>query len=521
MRVPSKARDIADEEELQAKAKFALSVLYSVARAAYGPKAGVVWIENIYGDPLVSRDGVTNLDSVHLADPVANMVARGAIEASRQSDRNVGDGTTAVIILAWHLYKVARRLVAGGYNRMVVETMLNDLVGEVDGYIDAIKLDATPKLLRAVAKVSSGDEALGELLADAMEEVGPDGGITIEDDLGKAVHTEITKGFYWPKGYTSVQLINDTAALESRFNDVPILITEKRMATASDIAPILDKIVGAKISNLVIVGQLEAEALAVLATLRLQGLLTATPVDVPAFAGLRSLMLGDLALVTDGTVLLPGTDSHDFTINMLGAAERVVITSNSTSIIGREGNVGEVDQRITELQSQYDDTESPTDKEAIKSRIGRLRGAMAIIHVGGASEIEQREVKLRVQDAVRAVQAAHVGGVVPGGGVALALALSSNAQTSPAFKEALAAPFKDLAENAGLNAEELLSKLNPDKPWYGFDLRNAKYEDLGAHGVVDPANVIREVVRNSVSVVAKIIIGTAALTLNDREARRE
>jgi chaperonin GroEL len=510
-------KQVTHEESFQAAAGRALEALYLVAKAAYGPKAGVAWLENVYGDPLVSRDGVTNLEAVYLEDPVENMIARGAIQASKENNKQVGDGTTAVIILTYHLYKEARKLVAAGYNRMEVSEQLDVLVEEVEEYVTKLAIKADTKLLQSVAKVSAGNDVLGELISDTIAEVGVDSGVTIEDYAGDGVWPELVEGFYWPKGYTSVQLINDSAKLESRFDDVAILITEKRLATASDIAPILDKIVGQKIHDLVIVGEVDQEALAVLATLRVQGILTATPVDVPAYGGLRSLMLEDLAVTTGGKVLLPGVSPSDFDIEMLGTAEKVIITGNSCSIIGREGDELAITKRIKELQNQYEQAVSPVDRQAIESRLGRLRGKMAIIHVGGATDVEQQEAKLRVQDAVCAVLAASQSGVVPGGGVCLA-----NARTQSPFGKTLQAPFKELVENAGQNPQALVSHLDPAKPWQGFDLKDeGLVEDLKTAGILDPAEVVRQTVRNSVSVVQKIITGTVALTFMDREAKRE
>lgn len=518
--MPSRVRTIIPEDKFQQSAADGLETLYEVAKAAYGPKAGVAWIENTYGDPLVSRDGVTNLDNVYLEDPVANMVARGAIQASKQSNRQVGDGTTAVIILTYHLYKAARKLIAGGYNRMEVEARLTGLVELVETYVDKIKVEVTPEILAGVARISCGNQVMGDLIAEVVKDIGPDGGISIQDYPGYGVWPEVTDGFYWPKGYSSVQLINDPAALESRFTDVAILISEKRLATSSDIAPILDSIVGAGIKDLVIVGEVEQEAMAVLATLRVQGMLTATPVDVPAFAGNRSLMLSDLALVTGGSVLLPGVGSKDFRPEILGTASKVVITGNSTSIIGREGNSEDIQSRVAELTTQFDESEVSTDREAIRERIGRLKGQMAIIHVGGATEVEQRETKLRVQDAVCALQAATRSGVVPGGGVTLAGARTDDGN----FNDALDSPFKDLVANTGYNPEAKLGKLDLDaQPWFGFDLKHMTDEpdDLLALGIVDPAEVTKETIRNAVSVVSKIITGTVAITYTDRSVRHE
>lgn len=511
----SKAKVITYEDDFHRAAAEALEALYKVAKAAYGPSDGVAWVENTYGDPLVSRDGVTNLDSVHLTDPVANMIARGAIQASKRSNSEVGDGTTAVIILAHHLYKQAYKYLIGGYPRTEIVESLRELVSEIETWVDSIKIKATPELLKAVAIVSCGEEALGALVADTVAAAGPYGGVPIFDSSLDGVLAEVVDGFYWPKGFTSVELINDKTKNEANYGDVAILISQKRLATVSDIAPILDKIVGAGISDLVIIGDVDQEALGVLALLRTQGTLTCTPVDVPAQGGHRALMLDDLALVTGGKVIPPSFDPKEFDPSMLGAAQKVQITATSCNILGIEGDKKLIKSRIKSLEKQYDESSNPGDKQTISTRLGRLRGQVGIIHVGGATEIAQQETKLRVQDAVCAVQAASKGGVVPGGGVSLAVAKVSS------FKAAVQAPFKDLVENSGGNPEWSLGKLRSNNPWKGYDLTTLELTDLKERGIVDPAEVTKQTIINAVSVVEKIVRGTVAITYADRESRRE
>lgn len=516
----SKARRLVTEEEFQEAAKAGLYALYILAKSAYGPKAGVAWVEAPYGAPLVSRDGVSNIDKLYLEEPVANMVVQAAKQASKANDQKVGDGTTAVAILSYHLYLAARKLIAGGHNRMEVSQFLSDMEQEAVDWVEKLKIEADTDTLKHVAAISSGDEAIGAMISDVIEEVGTEGGVTLQDSPGLTTYSEVVEGFYWPKGYTSVQLINDPASLEARYENVPILIAEKRLATVPDIAPILDKIVGAGRNELVIVGDVDQEALSVLLVARLQGKITTTVVDVPVYAGVRSLFLDDLALVTGGKVLAQGSNAEDFDLDTLGRGEKVVITGNSTSIIGREATKKEITARVTELTKQMEEAEYPSDREAIRTRLGRLTGKMAILHVGGATEVEQKEVKERVRDAVCAVQAAARGGVVPGGGVTLALAGAHSKDHY--FDQALQMPFRDLVQNAGGNGEGYLAQLDSGKPWLGFNLKTrGSLTDLKKEGILDPALVVTETVQNAASVVRKIITGTVGLTYIDREARHE
>lgn len=515
--MPNQIRKVIFDDEVQDRIKAALEEAYGLAKRSYGPKAGIALIEQSYGAPIASRDGVTNLKKLYLEDPVENMVVAIAKQASEQNNRKVGDGTTAVIILTYHLYTAARKLLAAGHNRMEVAAQLEkDAVLALE-QINALKIEATESILQSVATISAGDEAVGAMIADIIQEVGIEGGVTVEDYKGLGITNEIVDGFYFPKGYTHISLINDPTNLESHHTNVPILITEKRLATTPDIAPILDQIVGAGIKDLVIVGEVGDEALSVLLLNRMKGIISATVVDVPVFAGSRSVFLEDLAILTGGQVFLPGASATDFDVEMLGAAEKVEITGYSTAIIGSDGAHEDVEVRLTELREQLKEATNPIDIEAIKDRLARLTGKVAIIRVGGATEIEQGEVKLRVQDAVCAVQSAIRGGVCPGGGVALARL------TGLAFEDAFKQPFKQLVENAGLNAEAHLALVEAAKPWHGFNLRGSSskpIELLGA-GVVDPALVLTEIVQNATSIVAKLITTNSAITYVDRENKHD
>lgn len=515
--MPNQIRKVIFDDEVQDRVKAALEEAYGLAKRSYGPKAGIALIEQSYGAPLASRDGVTNLKKLYLEDAVENMVVAITKQASEQNNRKVGDGTTAVVILTYHLYMAARKLLAAGHNRMEVAALLEQDAVKALEQINALKIEATESILQSVATISAGDEAVGAMISDVIQEVGIEGGVTVEDYKGLGTPNKIVDGFYFPKGYTHISLINDPTNLESHHTNVPILITEKRLATTPDIAPILDQIVGAGIKDLVIVGEVGDEALSVLLLNRMKGIISATVVDVPVYAGSRSLFLEDLAVLTGGQVFLPGASATDFDVEMLGAAEKVEITGYSTAIIGTDGAFIDVEVRIEELREQLKEATNQIDIEAIKDRLARLTGKVAIIQVGGATDIEQGEVKLRVQDAVCAVQAAIRGGVCPGGGVTLARL------TDLTFSDAFKQPFKQLVENAGLNPEAHLAHVEAAKPWHGFNLRRPteKPIDLLKTGVVDPALVLTEIVQNATSIVAKLITTNSTITYVDRENKHD
>lgn len=510
-------RTIVSGEELDKKTLEGVEAVYQVAKAAYGPRSGNVLIESNYGDPILSHDGVFNVDKVHLEDPVANMAVRTIVQASKTTNMKAGDGTTAAVILAYHLYLEARKLVAAHTeNRMHVARELRKTAEIAIEYIDSIKIEVTDQLLRGVAIISASDGAIGEMLADTIKEVGEYGGIIIENFAGSGIYNDIVDGFYFRKGFTEVNLINDPSNLESRFENVAILVTEKRIQTVTDIAIILDKILDKDIRELVIVGSIEPEVTATLIKNRLGGIITVSVVDAPVFGSLRTLFFDDLAMYTGATVLTPGANADDFEIEMLGEG-KVVMNEFSTTILNGDGEKKILNTRIKQLEEELAVAESAVTQEAIRERLGRLKGKIAIVKVGGATEVEQREVKLRVQDAICAVQAAMKEGVVPGGGTTLATMVIGSI-----FDDAFKKPFRVLMENAGRNPEQLLGKIIEADAWQGYDLRNDASElvDLLDKGVVDPALVIKEVIKNATSVAAELIKTTIALPLSDRENKR-
>jgi chaperonin GroEL len=513
------ARKVVYGEELQTKISKGIEQIYQVAEAAYGPKAGNVLIEQPYGDPLVSRDGVTNVDRVFLADPIENQAAAIIKQASRKSNKKVGDGTTAVVILSYYLYSEARKLISGGHNQMEVARQLKATAADVMRQIDDMKKPVTDELLRHVANISAGDPAIGEMIADVIHEVGIDGGVTIEDFAGVGIYNEIVDGFYFRRGFTNINLTKDPSNLESRHENVPILISEKRLTTSTDVAPILDKIVGKGIRELVIVADVGEEALGVLLLNRLKGIITTTVVDSPVFGAMRSLFLEDLAIVTGGKVYLSGANPQDFDTDMLGAAGKVIVNEFSTTVLNGDGGGQEVEERVRDLRAQLAEASSEITIDALKGRLSRLTGKIAIVRVGGATETEQGETKLRVQDAICAVQAAIKDGIVPGGGIALA-------RCEPLeFEDAFQQLFKTLVNNAGLNAEEALWKALRKPTWYGYDLNREDFNyepiDLLKAGIVDPTSVIKEVVQNATSVVSQLVTLKASIYFKDREMKND
>jgi chaperonin GroEL len=513
-------KDVVFGDDLHSKIASGFKKVYNVAKESYGPNAGNALIEYPYGDPLISRDGVTNVNKLILEDGIENATVQIARQASAHSDQTVGDGTTGAIILAYHLYTAGRKLIAAGENQMVVSRRITAAADEAVKQVDKMKTPLTTRsgkidleLLEHVSQTSAGDEAIGAMVADTINTIGADGGVTIEDFAGRGVFNEIVEGFYFRKGLVSAYLAKDPANLESKHYKAPILILDKQLSAQNEAADLLEKIV-AKFKELVIIGSVTGDALAFIVQMRLSNKILVSIVDPPYDA--RSLFLEDLALMTGATVVTEGFDTDEFNLNMLGFAEKAVITTQGTTLLGSDGEQEKVEERAAELRKQLEETTNPYDIEMIRARISRLTGKVAIIRVGGAIETEQKEVKLRVQDAVGAAQAALKDGILPGGGTTLA-------RLDVPFKDAFEAPFKQLAQNSGVNAERLLFQLQESRPGYGFDLKNVseKPVDLIKAGVVDPSLVVKEIILNAASVASKLLTTSSGITLVNREEKHD
>ena len=513
------SRKITYGQEFQIAKDNGVRAAYELAKAAYGPSVGNVAIELNFGFPDVSRDGVTNLQKLYLEDPNENMAARIVVQASEKSNKLVGDGTTAVVILSYHLYQAATKLIAAGHNRMQVKKLLDEVAYKAIEGVNKLKIDATPELVRSVAKVSASDEAIGNMVADTVEQVGEEGNIIVEEFDGIGSYNEEVEGFWFRQGFTEKFLINDLSNLESRLNDISIFITEKPLTTAADIGPILNKIIadGGKGVEVMIIGTVDGEALATLALNKVNGNIFPTLVDVPVNGPMRGLFLDDVATITGATVLPLGAKSSSFDLEMLGGAQKVVVNSHSTTIIEGDGDDELINSRLNELRNQLKEAESLVDREIISKRIAQLTGKISIIRVGAPTEVNRGEIRKRVEDSIAATQAALRDGVVPGGGVCLARIAPDD------FKEAWQAPLETLADNAGLNPKEALYKVLEAKDWQGYDLRNytGKTVDLVKAGIIDPAEVVKEAIRNASSVVGTLITTTTGITYIDRTQKSD
>lgn len=501
---------ITDRDEYQKIISEASQTLYDVAKTAYGPAAGNVVLGFKHGAPMLSRDGVTNIKQVRSENPFEDDVIQAIKQVSEKNNQKVGDGTTAVVILAHHLLIAAQRLEGKGYNPMEIARMLKQAEQVAIKYINSIKEPTTDNFLDKVATISAGNPELGAMIADVMREVGKDGGVIIEQYEGLGVHNELIDGFYFNKGYKDTELINDPALNQSNHYEVPILVSSKVFNTRVDIDPILNTIHQSGFKELVIIGEVNNEALEVLKIVKASGKMIVVCVDPPYMVGGRTLFLDDISLMI-GATTYNGVDFKPE--EHIGNAKEVIITEHATTILEGDGEKKDIKERISSLRKQLKEEEHPGSIQFIKDRLARLTNKMAIIRVGGAIEFERDETKLRVQDSVCAVQSAMKDGILPGGGTTLARIEGTD------FDEAFKEPFKQLMENAGLNPATYLAKLQSSEGWMGFNLNNLSDEvvDLLDEGVIDASLVIREVVTNAVSIVAGLITASAAISHPEKE----
>lgn len=504
------SKEILYGEEARQKIANGLTVMYEVARAAYGPKAGNVMYEHNWpvGAAKISRDGVTNLKRVTLADRAENIAAKAVLQASEKNNAIAGDGTTAVAILTYHLYMAARKLVSSGYNQMEVARMIDETAEKALAYIDSVKQEVQDGDMLAVAKVACGDDGIAELLANTVKEVG-EGGVTVEEHTGLGVYAEVIDGFYMRKGFTDVRLVKDGGSLSSDFENVPIFITNKVISEQREIATIVNKIVGAGHKELLILGEVIHDANEFLVNNR-KNILT-TVAGIPATAGMKSIVLDDIATMVGGRVYEQAESAANFTLEYLGAAERVIVEELNTTIMNGAGEAKAIVHRLKELEKQLKAESAAITTTVIKDRINRLKGKVGIVKVGAPTDIDREELRLRIDDAVCALQAARASGTVPGGGTTLARV------TGTPFDETLQQLFIELMNNAGEKAEYRLGKVLEKEVGYGYDLKNMTDEpiDLREAEVIDPVLVIQEVVRNAASVASRLITTSVVIVFSD------
>ena len=494
--------------------------LADTVKITLGPKGRNVVLDKKYGAPLITNDGVSIAKEVELPDPFENMGAQLVKEVSTKTNDVAGDGTTTATLLAQAMIHEGLKNLAAGANPIVVKKGMAKAVEAAVAEVkkQAKKVDGSNDIAR-VGAVSSGDEEIGKLIADAMEKVSADGVITIEESKTAETYSEVVEGMQFDRGYITPYMVTDTEKMEAVIDDAYILITDKKISVISDILPILEQLVQSGKKLVIIAEDVEGEALNTLIVNRLRGTLNVVCVKAPGFGDRRKEMLQDIAILTGGTVVSEevGLELKTATIDMLGRARQVKVTKENTTIVDGAGDATAIKDRVAQIRSQIANTTSDYDKEKLQERLAKMAGGVAVIKVGAATETEMKEKKLRIEDALNATRAAVEEGVVAGGGTifvnvipaveALLDSVDGDEKTGvQIIAKALEAPIRQIAANAGLDGSVILEKVrNSGKLGYGFDAYKEEYCDKVAAGIIDPAKVTRSALENAASVSAMVL----------------
>ncbi len=500
--------------------------LANAVKVTLGPKGRNVIIDKKFGAPTVTKDGVTVAKEIELEDAVENMGAQMVKEVASKTSDVAGDGTTTATVLAQAIYREGLKYVTGGANPMDLKRGIDIAVTEL---VAGLKDISSPiKENREIAQVgtisANNDSAIGNLIASAMEKVGKDGVITVEEAKSTEDKLDVVEGMQFDRGYLSPYFVTNADTMETELEDPFILIHDKKISSMKDLLPILEKIAQSGRSMLIVAEDLEGEALATLVVNKLRGTLKVAAVKAPGFGDRRKAMLDDIAVLTSGTVISEekGFKLENATISYLGTAKRVVIDKDNTTIIEGAGKSEDIKKRINEIKAQIEKTTSDYDKEKLQERLAKLSGGVAVLKIGAATEVEMKEKKARVEDALHATRAAVEEGVVPGGGVALLRASSKLDKIKndssdimlgvTLVKKAIEEPIRQIVENAGLEGSVVVNKVKEGKGNYGFNAATDVYEDLVKAGVIDPTKVTRVALENAASVSALLLMTEATIT---------
>ncbi len=525
------AKNIAYGEEARKSLQAGIDKLANTVKITLGPKGRNVVLDKKFGAPLITNDGVTIAKEIELEDPFENMGAQLVKEVATKTNDAAGDGTTTATLLAQALIREGMKNIAAGANPMIVR---KGMAKAVDTAVEAIKANSVQISgsddIASVAANSAADENVGKLIAEAMEKVTADGVITIEESKTAETYSEVVEGMQFDRGYITPYMVTDTDKMEAVIDDAYILITDKKISSIQEILPLLEQIVKTGKKLVIIAEDVEGEALSTLIVNKLRGTFTCVAVKAPGFGDRRKEMLQDIAILTGGQVISSeiGLELSDTSMEQLGQAKQVKITKENTVIVDGAGNKQDIKERINQIKAQIETTTSEFDKEKLQERLAKLSGGVAVIRVGAATEIEMKEKKLRIEDALSATKAAVEEGIVAGGGTAfinampavtkLVSSLSGDEKTGASIVlKALEEPIRQIAANAGLEGSVILDKIvRSRKVGYGFDAYNETYGDMIPAGIVDPTKVTRSALQNAASVAA-MVLTTESLVADIKE----
>ena len=521
------AKQIVFGEEARKAIERGVNQLADTVKITLGPKGRNVVLDKKFGAPLITNDGVTIAKEIELDDPFENMGAQLIKEVSTKTNDVAGDGTTSATVLAQAMIGEGLKNLAAGANPM---TMKRGIKKASDAAVAAIRANSQPVSgsgdIARVGAISSGDEVIGSLIAEAMEKVSQNGVITIEESKTAETYSEVVEGMQFDRGYLSPYMATDTEKMEAVLDDALILITDKKVTNIQEILPLLEQIVKAGRKLLIIAEDVEGEALATIILNKLRGTFTCVCVKAPGFGDRRKEMLQDIAVLTGGQVISAdlGMELKDADINMLGQARQVKVTKENTVIVDGAGQTEDIKARIAQITAQIETTSSEYDKEKLQERLAKLSGGVAVIKVGAATETEMKEKKLRIEDALNATRAAVEEGIVAGGGSAyvaaakaadeLAATLEGDEKTGAAIiAKALRAPIMQIAANAGLEGAVILNNIyGSDEASYGFDAANEVYGNMIKMGIIDPTKVCRSALENAASVASMVLTTESLVT---------
>jgi len=517
------AKEIVFSENARHSIASGLNILANTVKVTLGPRGRNVIIEKSWGSPTVTKDGVTVAKEIELEDKLANMGAQMVKEVASKTSDIAGDGTTTATVLAQAIYTEGSKLVSAGHNPMDIKRGIEAAVGKI---VDSLKAQAKPtKGKTEIAQVgtisANGDAIIGDLLAEAMEKVGKEGVITVEEAKSMETTLDVVEGMQFDRGYLSPYFVTDAERMEVVLEDAFILIHEKRLSNMKDLLPLLEQVAKSGRPLMILAEDIDGEALATLVVNKLRGTLQICAVKAPGFGDRRSEMLKDLAVLTGGQAITEdlGLKLEAITLKELGRAKRITVTKDNTTIVEGAGKKGDIEARVKQLRVQADDTTSEYDREKLQERLAKLVGGVAVIKVGAATESEMKEKKARVEDALHATRAAVEEGIVPGGGVALIRALSSLDSLKftddrqygvKIIRRAVEEPLRQIAANAGVDGSIVVEKVKNGKGAFGFNAATEEYEDLVKAGVIDPTKVVRAALQNAASVAA-LMLSTEAL----------
>ena len=511
-----------------------VDLLANAVKVTLGPKGRNVVLEKTFGAPVVTKDGVTVAKEIEVKDKFENMGVQMVKEVASKTSDTAGDGTTTAVVLAQSIFKEGAKLVAAGSNPMILRRGIEKAVNTV---VEELKKISRPcqeqKEIAQVGTVSANnDETIGQIIAEAMSKVGKEGVITVEEAKGIETTLEVVEGMQFDRGYISPYFVTDPEKMETHLENPYILLHEKKISNMKDLLPLLESVARSGKPLLIIAEDVEGEALATLVVNKIRGTLHCAAVKAPGFGERRKAMLHDIAILTGGQVISEdlGIKLENTTLNDLGTAEKVVIDKDNTTIIGGKGKKEDIEARVKQLRTQIEETTSDYDREKLQERLAKLVGGVAIIRVGAATEVEMKERKARVEDALNATKAAVEEGIVPGGGVALIRCLpaleklKSDDRDEMAgieiVKKAIEDPIRQIANNAGFEGSVILEKVKSQDSDYGFDASKGEFVHMFKAGIIDPTKVTRVALQNAAS-VASLLLTTEAIVTEKPEEKKE